>query len=76
MEPGADRVGEIESRIATHDASSSEPSLLSPIHVTALAADLKAVWAAPTTDARLNKRIARTVVREVVADVDDGASVS
>ncbi|MER9664078.1 recombinase family protein [Mesorhizobium sp. M0159] len=68
------RVGEIESRIAAHDASTSEPSLLSPIHVTALAADLKAVWAAPTTDARLKKRIVRTVIREVVADIDDEAS--
>ncbi|CCV09242.1 Putative insertion sequence ATP-binding protein (fragment) [Mesorhizobium metallidurans STM 2683] len=68
------RVGEIESRIAAHDASTSEPSLLSPIHVTALAADLKAVWAAPTTDARLKKRIVRIVIREVVADIDDEAS--
>ncbi|MER8886807.1 hypothetical protein [Mesorhizobium sp. M0816] len=65
--------GEIESRIAAHDASTSEPSLLSPIHVTALAADLKAVWAAPT-NARLKKRIVRTVIREVVADIDDEAS--
>ncbi|MER9217304.1 recombinase family protein, partial [Mesorhizobium sp. M0663] len=68
------RVGEIESRIAAHAASTSEPSLLSPIHVTALAANLKAVWAAPTTDARLKKRIVRTVIREVVADIDDEAS--
>ncbi|MER8440154.1 hypothetical protein NKH36_30895 [Mesorhizobium sp. M1312] len=37
------RVGEIESRIAAHDASTSEPSLLSPIHAVALAADPKAV---------------------------------
>ncbi|MER9833282.1 hypothetical protein NKJ51_34270 [Mesorhizobium sp. M0134] len=68
------RVGEIESRIAAHDASTSEPSLLWPIHVAALAADLKAVWAAPRTDARLKKRIVRTVIREVVADIDDEAS--
>jgi non-ribosomal peptide synthetase component F len=43
------RVGEIETRIAAHDASTSEPSL-SPVHVAALAADLKAVWSAPPTD--------------------------
>src|ERR1700738_4876707 len=49
-------VGEIETRIAAHDASTSEPSL-SPVHVAALAADLKAVWSAPPTDARLKKRI-------------------
>jgi hypothetical protein len=68
------RVSEIESRIAAHDASTSEPSLLSPIHVAALAADLTAVWSAPSTDARLKKRIVRTVIHEVIADIDDEAS--
>jgi len=29
--------------------------------------DLKAVWSAPPTDARLKKRIVRTVIHEVVA---------
>ena len=67
------RVGEIETRIAAHDASTSEPSR-SPVHVAALAADLKAVWSAPPTDARLKKRIVRTVIHEVVADIDDEAS--
>src|SRR5260221_132938 len=67
------RVGEIETRIAAHDASTSEPSR-SPAHVAALAADLTAVWSAPPTDARLKKRIARTVIHEVVADIDDEAS--
>src|SRR4030088_2260883 len=67
------RVGEIETRIAAHDASTSEPSR-SPGHVAALAADLKAVWWAPPTDARLKKRIVRTVIHEVVADIDDEAS--
>ena len=38
-----------------------------------LADDLKAVWSAPTTDARLKKRIVRTVIREVVADIDSDA---
>ena len=67
------RVGEIETRIAAHDAATSEPSL-SAAHLAALAADLKAVWSAPTTDARLKKRIVRTVIQEVVADIDDEAS--
>lgn len=35
-----------------------------------LASDFKAVWAAPSTDARLKKRIVRTVIQEVVADID------
>ena len=45
-----------------------------PVHLAALAADLKAVWSAPSTDARLKKRIVRTVIHEVVADIDDEAS--
>ena len=35
--------------------------------------DLKSVWTAPTTDARLKKRIVRTLIREVIADVDQDA---
>ncbi|MGB3390933.1 MAG: hypothetical protein WBA88_23460 [Pseudaminobacter sp.] len=34
----------------------------------------QAVWSAPATDARLKKRIVRTVIREVVADIDDATS--
>lgn len=40
----------------------------------ALAEDLPAVWSAPTTDARLKKRIVRTVIQEVLADIDDEES--
>ncbi|WP_226945932.1 hypothetical protein [Roseomonas sp. FDAARGOS_362] len=36
-----------------------------------LAEDLETVWAAPTTDARLKKRIVRTVIHEAIADLDD-----
>ncbi|MER8911874.1 hypothetical protein NKH99_30240 [Mesorhizobium sp. M0854] len=68
------RVGEIESRIAAQDGSTLEPSLLSPIHAAALAADLKTVWSAPTTDARLKKPIVRTVIHEVVTDIDEEVS--
>jgi DNA invertase Pin-like site-specific DNA recombinase len=68
------RVGEIESRIGAHDASTPEPSPLSATHIAALARDLRAVWSAPTTDARLKKRIVRTVIHEVIADIDDAAS--
>jgi hypothetical protein len=35
-----------------------------------LADELAAVWKAPATDARLKKRIVRTVIREVIADID------
>ena len=38
-----------------------------------LADNLWSVWRAPTTNARLRKRIIRTVVQEVVADLDERA---
>jgi hypothetical protein len=45
-----------------------------PVSLAALAADLKSVWTAPTTYARLKKRIVRTVIHEVVADIDADAA--
>ena len=39
-----------------------------------LAADLEAVWQAPTTDLRLKQRIVRTVIEEIVADIDQAAN--
>jgi DNA invertase Pin-like site-specific DNA recombinase len=68
------RVGEIEARIVAHDGSTSPRAPLSSTDVAELATDLKAVWTDPQTDARLKKRIVRTLVHEVVADLDDDAS--
>lgn len=42
---------------------------MSATDITALALDLRAVWSAPTTDARLKKRSVRIVVQEVIADL-------
>ena len=47
---------------------------VAPISPATLAGDLKTVWSAPTTGARLKKRIVRTVIREVVADIDAEAA--
>lgn len=67
------RVAEVEGRIAEHDAAvPQEP--FSTVSFDALSNDLQAVWSAPGTDARLRKRIVRTVIHEVVADIDDAAS--
>ena len=66
------RVAEVESKIATHDAA--RPACSPPASLAALATDLKTVWAAPTTDARLKKRIVRTLIQEVVADIDPEAA--
>jgi hypothetical protein len=38
-----------------------------------LAGDLEAVWKHPETDARLKKRIVRTLIEEIVVDVDGQA---
>jgi hypothetical protein len=66
-------VAEVERKIAAHGAATPMPTI-APAALAALAADLKTVWAAPTTDARLKKRIVRTLIQEVVADIDQEAS--
>ena len=38
-------------------------TVIDPISLSSLASDLRTVWAAPTSDARLKKRIVRTVSR-------------
>jgi hypothetical protein len=35
-----------------------------------LASELEAVWQNPNSDVRLKKRIVRTLIQEIVADVD------
>jgi hypothetical protein len=67
------RVAACETRIADHNAAVPGPTL-APISSGALAEDLHAVWSAPTTDARLKKRIVRTLIHEAVADLDDGTA--
>jgi hypothetical protein len=41
-----------------------------PPSLAALADNLSTVWSAATTDARLKKRIVRTVIHEVIVDID------
>jgi DNA invertase Pin-like site-specific DNA recombinase len=65
-------VAEVESKIAVHDAAMPTVTV-DPTSLSKLASDLKTVWSAPTTDARLKKRIVRTVIQEVVADIDTEA---
>ena len=62
-------MAEVEGKIAAHDATTPAPAGDLASFVT-LAADLKSVWTAPSTDARLKKRIVRTVIHEVIADID------
>ena len=67
------RVAEVEGKIAAHDAATVAP-IDDTVSLATLAADLKTVWTAPSTDARLKKRIVRTVIHEVIADIDAEAA--
>jgi hypothetical protein len=67
------RVAEVESKIAAHDAA-AVPPVIDPTMLSVLASNFKMVWSAPSTDARLKKRIVRTLIYEVVADIDEVAS--
>ncbi len=64
------RVAACETRIAEHDAAAPRPAP-TPLALETLAADLQSIWSAPTTDARLKKRIVRTLIHEAVADLDE-----
>jgi len=68
------RVAEVENRIAAHNATTPTEAAVDPAALDLLAANLETVWSAPTTDARLKKRIVRTLIEEVVAEIDDAAA--
>ena len=69
-----ERVGEIERRIADHDVAAAPRIAAVPLSFEDLADDLPAIWSSPSTDVRLKKRIVRTVVHEVIADLDETAA--
>ena len=64
---------EVEGKITAHGAA-TPAAIVDPASLGVLASNLQTVWSAPTTDARLKKRIVRTLIHEVVADIDDNAS--
>ena len=68
------RLREMESRIEqeNHRRSQMTPILLERLRN--LGSDLGSVWKDPATDNRLKKRILRTLIEEVVADVDSEAA--
>ena len=57
-----------EARHHHHQMTPCGPQLFQALHT-----DLQAVWNEPKTDARLKKRIVRTLLEEVIADVDSQA---
>src|SRR3954467_1544558 len=66
-------VAEVDAKIAAHDAA-MPVAAVDRLALGLLASNLKTVWSAPTTDARLKKRIVRTIIHEGVADIDDAAA--
>jgi hypothetical protein len=67
------QVDEVEANIAKHDAAIAPLREMPSPSLAALADNLSTVWSAATTDARLKKRIVRTVIQEVIADIDADA---
>ena len=65
---------DVETRIERHRADQIQLPSTTPGEFSELADDLETIWDDPDCDARLKKRIARTLIREVVADVDAEAS--
>ncbi len=65
-----EQVQPVQRRIAQHEreAQALVPPQLADVEE--LANDLAEVWSRPETDARLKKRIVRTLIKEVLADID------
>ncbi len=68
------RQAEVETKIAAHDAAAPPNRNATLASFATLADDLNSVWNAPTTEARLKKRIVRTLIHEVIADIDAEAA--
>jgi len=69
-----EQVQEVQRRIEEHER---EVQALVPPQLAdfeALASDLAEVWCSPEADVRLKKRIVRTLIKEVLADIDVEAS--
>jgi DNA invertase Pin-like site-specific DNA recombinase len=63
-------VHEMEARIQEHGAVTDHGSEVTEEGFHQLANQLEAIWRDPATSARLKKRIVRTLIEEIVVDVD------
>ena len=68
------RQTEVEEKLAAHESACAERPEPAAGSFATLAEDLRSVWHAPRTDVRLKKRIVRTLIHEVVADIDENAA--
>ncbi len=64
------RVEELQRRIDQQRSQRSTQTTPTLEDFRSLSSDLESVWADPETDVRLKKRIVRTLIHEVIADVD------
>jgi DNA invertase Pin-like site-specific DNA recombinase len=69
-----ERVRQLERRLEEYRGRSETLPVATMDEFAGLADDLEAVWNDPKSDARLKKRIVRTLIREVVADIDQETS--
>lgn len=70
-----DALGAAAHALATFDAPVADPGpAMDADALRALATDLPSVWQDARADARLKKRIVRTLIEEILVDVDDTAA--
>ncbi len=69
-----ERVEQIERRLVGLDAERASRPAVDRAALMDLAQDLPAVWNAPTTSAGTKQRLIRTLIEEVVIDLDDEAN--
>ena len=67
-------VREIEVRIEQHGAAADASPAASLEDLDQLSQQLETIWTDPATSVRLKKRIVRTLIEEVLVDVDSAAS--
>jgi DNA invertase Pin-like site-specific DNA recombinase len=68
-----ERVSDLQERIDAHDHEVLTPTSATPADFESLASDLETIWADPSTAAQLKKRIVRTLIHEVIADIEPQA---
>ena len=67
------RVHDIEARIEQHRHGHPAVAIPTREEFAGLASDLDAVWHGPRADVRLKKRLVRTLIHELIVDVDADA---
>src|SRR5438034_8554616 len=65
-----ERVRELKTRIDRHVLGQRQTTAPAPEEFLELASEMEKVWDSPSTDVRLKKRIVRTLIHEIVCNVD------